>query len=118
MIRRTSLRTTKKVWANCIRELYEENQWCVFRFPRELLSSYCRIQPAIVSRYEEDVERRINEYKQKTSRRKYAKHDDYASFRQAIYVRRDSLILYLLCGPDGTHRRCSIPTRPCRLSRT
>jgi E3 SUMO-protein ligase NSE2 len=47
--------------------------------------AYC-IQPEIIARYEEGMERRNEEYSDKTSRQKYAKHEEYVSFRQAVYV--------------------------------
>lgn len=39
----------------------------------------------IISRYETAVQNKIEDHKTKTSRQKYAKHDEYVSFRQAIY---------------------------------
>ncbi|THH01561.1 hypothetical protein EW026_g1173 [Hermanssonia centrifuga] len=39
----------------------------------------------ITSLYEETVQRRIAEYRKKTTRQKYVKNDEYASFKQAIF---------------------------------
>ncbi|GJE98304.1 E3 SUMO-protein ligase NSE2 domain-containing protein [Phanerochaete sordida] len=39
----------------------------------------------ILSRYEGGVQQRTDDYQSKTSRQKYAKHENYASFRQAVY---------------------------------
>ncbi|KAF9808580.1 hypothetical protein IEO21_07824 [Rhodonia placenta] len=39
----------------------------------------------VVDQYEQDVKRRANEYKEKTTRQKYATADEYFSFRQAVF---------------------------------
>ncbi|EKM49518.1 uncharacterized protein PHACADRAFT_265043 [Phanerochaete carnosa HHB-10118-sp] len=41
--------------------------------------------PEVISRYDSGVGTRQKDYGKKTSRQKYAKHEDYANFRQGIY---------------------------------
>ena len=36
------------------------------------------------------VQEKLNAYGEKTSRQRYAKSEEYAAFRQSIYVRHDS----------------------------
>ncbi|KAH9936319.1 uncharacterized protein B0H18DRAFT_973327 [Fomitopsis serialis] len=39
----------------------------------------------VVDRYQEGVQTKLNEYQKKTSRQKYARTDEYASYKQAIF---------------------------------
>ncbi|KIP08108.1 hypothetical protein PHLGIDRAFT_127242 [Phlebiopsis gigantea 11061_1 CR5-6] len=41
--------------------------------------------PEVILRYEEGVQKKKLDYQAKTSRQKYAKHEEYSNFRQAIY---------------------------------
>lgn len=40
----------------------------------------------MVTRFEEDVKGKKEEYKAKTSRQKYLKNEDYKEFKEAIFV--------------------------------
>ena len=40
----------------------------------------------MVTRFEEDVKEKKEEYKAKTSRQKYLKNEDYKEFKEAIFV--------------------------------
>ncbi|KZT73765.1 hypothetical protein DAEQUDRAFT_807969 [Daedalea quercina L-15889] len=39
----------------------------------------------VVDKYDEEVQKKISEYQQKTSRQKYTKSDEYVSYRQAVF---------------------------------
>ncbi|KAI0927246.1 hypothetical protein AcV5_007833 [Taiwanofungus camphoratus] len=53
----------------------------------ELNQKISRTEPIsdVVHRYQEEVKRRLSDYCAKTTRQKYAKSEDYATFRQAIF---------------------------------
>lgn len=47
----------------------------------------------MVTRFEEDLKDKKEEYKAKTSRQKYLKNDDYKDFKEAIFVSPSSISL-------------------------
>lgn len=47
----------------------------------------------MVTRFEEDLKDKKEEYKAKTSRQKYLKNDDYKDFKEAIFVSPSSTSL-------------------------
>ena len=48
-----------------------------------MLSCY---QAGVIDVYDKGVQEKMDVYKTKTSRQKYAKSDNYSKFKQAIYV--------------------------------
>lgn len=44
------------------------------------------LQEGAVEKYEKGVKKRLNDYRAKTARQKYAKKDPYRTFREAIHV--------------------------------
>lgn len=47
----------------------------------------------MVTRFEEDLKDKKEEYEAKTSRQKYLKNDDYKDFKEAIFVSPSSISL-------------------------
>ena len=45
------------------------------------------LQEDIIEKYDSLVEQKMSDYKKKTTRKKYGKHESYSAFRQAIHVR-------------------------------
>ena len=73
-------------------------------------------QAGVPDVYEKGVQEKMDTYKAKTSRQKYAKSDNYTKFKQAIYVSQyiDSTPPYSSGYPF--YRKCTIPTPRCRCS--
>lgn len=51
------------------------------------LSINCECQDSPVEVYEKTFKKKINEYRGKTARQKYAKQQEYQNFHESIYVR-------------------------------
>jgi len=72
-------------------------------------------QDDVIHRYQVGVEKRMKEYVKKTTRQKYAKNDQYAAFKQGIYVRvfsgyqNTSLLTSLLAPQEVNHPDEAMP---------
>lgn len=79
-----------------------------------------QIDPAAV--YEEEVTKNKTEYKMRTSRKKYAKNDEYINYRQTIYVCHRVLSADILAARLSPRiwpfRKCNILGNQCRQYRT
>lgn len=70
-------------------------------------------QEGVIEMYENGVQQRLEAYKQKTARQKYAKSDQYHKFKQAIYVSRTLITIPIFLKFCLACRRCNIQTRLC-----